>query len=341
MIIEIPMLYKHRLFLFFTLVLTLGFNPMLYSQGESDIIDVIGKKYGLLKLHFKINKQKPGNIARARALKTAFTKYLKWSGIFKLQRDKFSADLSLTIDFFHQIHASIESNEGVQLYYTSTKEITDINQEREILKMIGDIIYQLTGQKSIFRSAIAFIQKDPVMGHQLILIDSFGNNRHVLVSDGEINVLPRWKQDATGIMYTSLRRFGGRLMYFDFLANKSTQLMKHNDNLSGGTWDRTAKKLVVSIANQGNTDLFLVNPEMGNQRLTFRSSIESNPSLSPDGSRLLFVSNRSGSIQIYQMNLNTGETFRMTFEGSYNVEPRWSHDGNFIVYAGIVKRRFQ
>ncbi len=63
------------------------------------------------------------------------------------------------------------------------------------------------------------------------------------------------------------------------------------------------------------------------------------PEFSPDGGRLAFVSNRSGTPQIYIKDLASGDVSRVTFQGKYNTSPAWSPDGKKIAYVGIEENR--
>ena len=53
-------------------------------------------------------------------------------------------------------------------------------------------------------------------------------------------------------------------------------------------------------------------------------AIDISPAFSPDGGKMAFVSNRSGSPQIYVKDLASGNEERLTFEGKYNTSPAWS-----------------
>ena len=48
---------------------------------------------------------------------------------------------------------------------------------------------------------------------------------------------------------------------------------------------------------------------------------------------MAFASDRAGSQQIYIHDTGSGETRRITFEGSYNASPAWSPRGEWIAFA--------
>ncbi|MEJ8566925.1 TolB family protein [Elongatibacter sediminis] len=64
---------------------------------------------------------------------------------------------------------------------------------------------------------------------------------------------------------------------------------------------------------------------------------DSYPHLSPDGGRIVFQSNRSGSNQIWVMNQDGSGLEQLTHRGGQGAEtPRWSPDGSRIVYAAYL-----
>ena len=72
------------------------------------------------------------------------------------------------------------------------------------------------------------------------------------------------------------------------------------------------------------------------KRITKHDGIDTEPAWSPDGQKLVFTSDRSGSPQIYEVAIQGGKPKRLSFEGSYNARPRYSPDGKSITLVHSV-----
>ena len=57
------------------------------------------------------------------------------------------------------------------------------------------------------------------------------------------------------------------------------------------------------------------------------------PSWSPDGKKIVFVRYENDALELYSLQLDTGELDALTTEGAVNVEPRWSPDGSRIAFV--------
>jgi TolB protein len=86
----------------------------------------------------------------------------------------------------------------------------------------------------------------------------------------------------------------------------------------------------------GNSDIYLYDTQAKRfTRLTNDWGIDVSPSISPDGSQIVFTSDRGGSPQLYIMPAQSnGEARRLTFSGRYNTAPAWSPRGGSIAYVG-------
>jgi TolB protein len=59
------------------------------------------------------------------------------------------------------------------------------------------------------------------------------------------------------------------------------------------------------------------------------------PSISPDGSRIAYASDRSGTWNIYLMNVTGGQAVQITNDAAPQLHPSWSPDGERLVYCRL------
>jgi eukaryotic-like serine/threonine-protein kinase len=67
-------------------------------------------------------------------------------------------------------------------------------------------------------------------------------------------------------------------------------------------------------------------------RLTYHLANDSHPDFSPDGSKVVFASNRDGRTEIYVMNRDGSDIRRLTFNTADDDCPEWSPDGRRIAF---------
>jgi TolB protein len=98
----------------------------------------------------------------------------------------------------------------------------------------------------------------------------------------------------------------------------------------------------VVLSKDGVSNIYTINADgSGLTRITNTQSIDTEPAFSPDGRHILFTSDRAGGPQIYRMLADgSGQAERMTFEGGYNVTPRYSPDGKSFVFIHRNEGRF-
>ncbi|MFL5293606.1 MAG: TolB family protein, partial [Myxococcales bacterium] len=86
---------------------------------------------------------------------------------------------------------------------------------------------------------------------------------------------------------------------------------------------------------QDHSNLWLVGTTGGTPRqLTFDSSLTRAPRWSPDGSRLAFLSSRTGTSQLYVLRLDGGEARQITTRKEGAGIPSWSPDGKRLAFSG-------
>src|SRR5437763_16352485 len=87
----------------------------------------------------------------------------------------------------------------------------------------------------------------------------------------------------------------------------------------------------------GNHDIFVANADGSSAvDITNNAFDDVDPSVSPDGTRVLFSSNRGGSYDIYVINVNASSpALRLTASFLDERYPGWSSDANRIVFSEL------
>src|SRR5437773_10595400 len=89
-----------------------------------------------------------------------------------------------------------------------------------------------------------------------------------------------------------------------------------------------------SVRNGGNHDVYTMNPDGTDQtRLTDNLAYDDQPTWSPDGSKIAFISNRDGNFEIYTMNADGTGQARLTNNPAADGFPAWSPDGAKIAFV--------
>lgn len=84
-------------------------------------------------------------------------------------------------------------------------------------------------------------------------------------------------------------------------------------------------------------DLTAANPEASAAKLIYSTLVQTNPRYSPDGSRIAFQSNRSGSTEIWTTDAQGANPDRLTsFNGPLTSAPSWCSDGRRLAFDSRV-----
>jgi TolB protein len=217
------------------------------------------------------------------------------------------------------------------------------NQARRTAHKIADLIYEnLTGDKGVFSTQIAYVVKDATRYH-LKVADYDGQNEQTVVSSPEPIMSPAWSPDGTRMVYVSFELKKPVVVVQNLATGSRRVVANFKGSNSAPAWSPDAKKLAVTLTKDGGSQLYIIDVEGGGAatRLATSPGIDTEPTFSPDGSSIAFTSDRGGSPQIYRIATTGGETQRMTFNGTYNVTPRYSPDGKRLAYIQRVGGQFK
>jgi TolB protein len=235
-------------------------------------------------------------------------------------------ELSVTMSLFDVF----EGKEILRKNYKSGKEII-----RPLSHAIAnDIYHALTAEKGIFRSRIAFIEKDKE-GLGIYMMDWDGNRITKMGIKGNIILTPRWSKDGTKLIYSAERNRQWGIYLLDFISMSEKKIFSSKGTNISGDFFPDGNDIIFSSSKDGTPNLYTENIKNNKiSKLTSSYNIEVSPAVSPDGNYIAFVSDRGGTPQIYTMRKDGSEVRRITFEGSYNTSPSWSPKGDKIVFVG-------
>ncbi len=159
-----------------------------------------------------------------------------------------------------------------------------------------------------------------------------------LTLEGALNTRPSWSPDGQFVTFVSNR--SGQLDLWQKRADGSAaaELLLHLEQpLQEGFWSPDGKWLVVRVNGVNSNDILGFRPGTDSIPVALVASDqfdEMSPALSPDGRWLAYVSNESGTLQVYVRPFpNTNET-RWVVSLGYGQEPVWSPRGDELFYKG-------
>ena len=224
------------------------------------------------------------------------------------------------------------------------------SNKRRIAHIIADAIYErLTGEKGYFDTRIVFIDESGAKNarqKRLAIMDQDGANVRYLSNGKSIVLTPRFSPNRQEITYMSYESGQPRV----YLLQIETGQRELVGNFPGMTFaprfSPDGQKVIMSLMrDDGNSNIFAMDLRSRNTtRLTDSVAIDTSPSYSPDGSQIVFTSDRgggSGRSQIYVMGADGSNPHRISFgQGVYST-PVWSPRGDLIAFTKQTGGQFQ
>jgi TolB protein len=169
-----------------------------------------------------------------------------------------------------------------------------------------------------------------------------------LTTASEWDLFPVFSPDGEAIAFTSDR--GGKTGVYLMSSDGSRQRALSLKNDNEPAWSPDGGKILFDSGRKGAPGLYVINSDgTGLRRLTRgqhysagEGSSDYAGSWSPDGSRIVFTSHRTGGNQVYVMNADGSDQRRLTkteIDGEA-LQPAWSPDGSKIAFmSGLGNKR--
>ena len=328
-----------KLLLFIIFFFIIFFPKIIAQQSEEKYINIQRGIYQRIKIYISSDRKVSKDIVKL------IKKNFLYSGVFKEEK-KNKSNIFIHILLGNEndyIINFFSKNNTPLLKFLLKKKKNKTFKEREVIKFVQKAVLELTKKKSSLGSAIVYAEKKGKEPTKIVMIDTHNTKKITFIKNEEYNILPKWSPKENALLYTSLSHKGSRIFHLD-LKKRSYKVFIHSKvgTATGGSWNPQNNDIVVTLSNPVNHDLYLFK-ENGilKKKLTKLSSIETSPSFAPDGKSLVFVSNRSGSLQLYYLDLVENKQTRLTFMGNYNADPDWNNDGTHLLYSGQKNGVFQ
>ena len=116
----------------------------------------------------------------------------------------------------------------------------------------------------------------------------------------------------------------------------------YNSLNKGGQFDISRTGTLVYRRTSGEAQMTVqwVDPTGKKEALRANAGSYEHPCLSPDGKRIAFTISEGGNRDVWVFDTGRDAMTRLTF-GGYNIEPKWSPDGQSIVFSTLGKGLFR
>jgi TolB protein len=228
------------------------------------------------------------------------------------------------------------------LVYSET--FSGADAQEAALKAANRAVQKILGLQGFYTGKIAFIS-DRSGRTEVYLGDLFFQHVRQLTGDRALATGPKLSPDGKWLTYTGYYRGGyPDVLKVDLETGRRETLAGFKGLNTGGAWSPQSDRVALVLSPSGNPEVFIADPvRMRFHRLTRTLALESAPSFSPDGSKIIYSSDAPGRPQVYTMDLASSQAQRVpTAISSYCAQPVWNPtDPNKIAFTVASGSQFE
>ena len=195
-------------------------------------------------------------------------------------------------------------NVATQAQVQGTAYTTTADNWRRIGHIIADTVYQqMIGDKGYFDSRVAFVSESgpetsPIK--RLAVMDYDGQNVQFLTDGSSMAITPEYNPSRQQLAFVSFEGDNPRVYLFDLQSGTKSLIGAYGEMTIGPRFSPDGNSLLMSVSEHGGASLVKVGLGGGGMvELTDSSSINVAPCYSPDGSQIVFESDRDGTQQVF------------------------------------------
>lgn len=291
---------------------------------KAAVVDITGA--GRAKFTVSINV---ANNAFASSLK----KNLERSGAFIVKQDG-----SIKVS---GASGSIKAEGGGKVV-SSPDTFTDDKSARMAARRLSDTMCQAyANQKGFACDKIIFLNRGKAINGGVAIPGEIcvaypdGYDIRQLTSDGATSLFPRWKTDGESIYYIGYMRGAPQIWEMNTVTGKRNVKWSFKGSPTGVAVSPDGRKVAAILSIHGNPELYVLEGDRYIRLTNTPTATEGQPTWSPDGKKIAYVSDETRRAHIYVIDVATKQKRRLTSKGRENVDPDWGKDGRI---AYITKR---
>jgi TolB protein len=240
----------------------------------------------------------------------------------------------------------IDSRELFELKYDIKK-----NNVEKVANLISDEIFKkITGEKvNFFDTKLLFVADDANNKKRITIMDFNGSNLKYLTDGRRLVLTPIFsKYNKNEIIYLEFVNDVPKLFKLNLITNRREMIRergKIDDEMTfSPNFEPTGSinEIVCSKSKDGDINLYRINLEHNKiTRITKDTkAIHATPSYSPDGKKIVFVSNKTEKRKLYTINIDGTGMEQITINWGQYDKPVWSPDGKLIAFIRQMMGEF-